>query len=308
MAFALKRNESVRKGIHRLSRKSLENAIDELRARDQLEAIHSVRKEIKKVRALLRLVRVEIGRNLYRKRSEPLREGANLLAAARDAHVKLVAVECLIDHFKSELSPRSFDTVRRALRRDCRKEISQFKKEGWARAVSALLEAEIGKLEGLPIKAKGWSAIGPGIQRTYAAGRQMQQLVRREASAENFHEWRKRVKDLWYYSQLLEPIWPEQMSAVAQELEKLGEYLGDDHDLHLLKLTVAEKPMAAGAEKEVEALVGLIDLRQAALRDAALTRARRFFADKPTVFCARLRQYWKVWRGLKKETVGGRRS
>ena len=40
---------------------------------------------------------------------------------------------------------------------------------------------------------------------------------------EDFHRWRKRVKDLWYHVSLLARAWPEQMEALAKELKTLSD-------------------------------------------------------------------------------------
>ena len=40
---------------------------------------------------------------------------------------------------------------------------------------------------------------------------------------EDFHRWRKRVKDLWYHVSLLERARPEQMEALAKELKTLSD-------------------------------------------------------------------------------------
>src|SRR5262249_36869214 len=64
MAFALKADESAAKGVKRLVRKQIRNAIESLTkpaGAKQEEAVHDARKRFKKVRALLRLVRPELG-------------------------------------------------------------------------------------------------------------------------------------------------------------------------------------------------------------------------------------------------------
>ncbi|MGH7972567.1 MAG: CHAD domain-containing protein [Limisphaerales bacterium] len=113
---------------------------------------------------------------------------------------------------------------------------------------------------------------------------------------EHFHEWRKRVKDLYYQIGLLCPIWPEQMTAVAAELKYLSERLGDDHDLFLLLEPDTFKSLAKQARAEAEALRGLINERQKELRARALAMGARFYQEKPRLFCQRLGQYWKRWR------------
>src|SRR6266567_8833517 len=68
MAYRLERDESVPQALRRIAREQLASAADELgkRGSKRAEGIHEARKSIKKVRAVLRLVRQELG-NTYRK-------------------------------------------------------------------------------------------------------------------------------------------------------------------------------------------------------------------------------------------------
>ena len=296
MAFKFKKKESVAKAVRRLCNDCVEEALKGFQERDKLEGVHSARKEIKKLRALMRLVRKEIGEGLYRKRTEALREAAQCLAAPRDAQVKLQTMEALVAHFKGQVSAHSVDKMRQMLKQKCREEAAAFPNKEPARMAKRILRKQLAKFESLPIHGKGWSVIGPGVKQSYSAGRRAYEVARETPSAENFHDWRKRAKDLWYYIQLLEPIWPEQMCAVSRELDELGEFLGDDHDLDMLKLIVGKKSICPEFEKEAELLTGLIDSRQQILRTSALVLGKRFYAEKPSIFCKRLRQYWKTWR------------
>ena len=122
MAFEFKKRESVRKAVGRLGRKGIEKALCSLDHCDRLEAVHNVRKDIKQLRALLRLVHRAMPRSEYRRHSGTLRKAAGHLAAARDAHVKLNALRNLIDHFQRELAPRSFKKIKAILAADCRKQ------------------------------------------------------------------------------------------------------------------------------------------------------------------------------------------
>ena len=56
-----------------------------------------------------------------------------------------------------------------------------------------------------------------------------------ETIKENVHEWRKRVKDLWYSMRILHNLWPEIMSPMVELLQKLSDFLGEANDLFLLK-------------------------------------------------------------------------
>ena len=63
MAYRLKRKETVVDGIRRIAHQQLARAAAELvdESLEPAAQIHQVRKRLKKLRALLRLVRVDIG-------------------------------------------------------------------------------------------------------------------------------------------------------------------------------------------------------------------------------------------------------
>jgi hypothetical protein len=118
-------------------------------------------------------------------------------------------------------------------------------------------------------------------------------------SPEHFHEWRKRVKDLWYQVHLLRPVWPEQLDALAEQLKGLSEFLGDDHDLYLLGQVVDG---ASRKPPEADNLRRLIAQREHELRMNALEAGAELYGEKPSAFCERLASYWQTWRKGKERT------
>ena len=228
MAFEFKRNQSVTKGLRRLARAQVEEALQALRNHDRLQAVHDVRKTIKKLRSLLRLVRSGLGGSAYRGANAPLRECARLLSRPRDFHVKFDAFTELVHNFDAELASRPFPKTRQVLADDCRRAEREFQRQKTALRARTLLQRFARQAESLKLKPSGWRALAPGIKRTYRAARRAHRLVLREGTAENFHEWRKQTKTLLYQVQLLCPIWPEQMCAAKAELKHLGQLLGDD--------------------------------------------------------------------------------
>ncbi len=108
---------------------------------------------------------------------------------------------------------------------------------------------------------------------------------------EELHEWRKRVKDLWYHHTLLRPLWPPVMLAVGDEAHELSEQLGVDHDLAVL-LDWARRHSHASPE-----LAAAVDGRRAVLQADALALGRRLYADKPSAFTARIEAWWEAAPG-----------
>ena len=290
------------KAVRRLGCERMSNAIEGLESGPRAEGIHDARKEIKRTRALLRLVRTGISRTDYRRVITTLREAANHLAPSRDAAVREQTLERLAQDpaGKSRFSPDDLRGVRTALEQVAIEEAARFDRSGLAEVTKPLLHDVACQFERLEVKGKGFEVLGPGIQSVYTRGRSAYQVALEDPSPENLHEWRKRAKDLWYQLSLLEPMAPTRLEAMTGELDKLGEFLGDDHDLFML-LEGAEAHCAVdGSARELEALTALVEQRHEELRRAALALGARLYSNKPAAFCDQLEALWKAWRSRKK--------
>jgi CHAD domain-containing protein len=102
------------------------------------------------------------------------------------------------------------------------------------------------------------------------------------------------VKDLTYLVALLEPLWPPVLLGMHETLKRLGDRLGEDRDLALLRDALAKESFLL--PDELALLQAAIAARRALLRTKALPLARRLFAERPRRFTARLGAYWKAWR------------
>jgi len=293
MAFCFKRKEPLSKAIPRLGCERVEDAIECLKDCARGEAIHCARKDIKKVRAVLRLVRCDIKRKEFRLVTQLLKKAAKRLAGPRDAFVGVITIRGLTSHFKGQLAEGALRHIRVEFRKALKAEMKRFTKG--KSAVARELRQALKAVERIHVTEKGWKALGPGLESSYDTVRCAYQIALKDSSAENLHEWRKRAKDLWYQVTLLRRIWREQIDATAAELELLGEHLGDYHDLVMLGQAADQKCNGKRHPKEAETLNGLIQERQRELRTAALALGGRFFAEKPSAFCNRLAQYWKIW-------------
>ena len=289
MPIRFKKSESATKAVKRVYRERVRAALGRLRKCPRSAAVHGVRKEIKKLRALFRLVREHIGRGVYRKHAKALREVAASLTTPRDARVRLKAFEKLAGR-----GSRRFVGVEKALRKNWRQETRRFLDDDSVALTNRILRKTNRRIGDIKIKPAGWAAIEPGLRRSYQRGRDAFEFVRRKPHGKYFHEWRKHVKDLWYYFRLLHPAWSAEMRTMTSDLELLGEQLGDDHDLVLLQQFAATH--CVGLAGEVEALNRLIESRQKQLRAAALKLGLRLYAITPTVICRRLEKEWNLWR------------
>jgi CHAD domain-containing protein len=234
MPFQFKRREPVAKAVRRMCSERIEDALETLKDSDHPGAVHSVRKEIKKLRAIFRLMRGEIGKNVYRRNNQALRAAAGHLTAIRDAHVKLDAFEGLVNHFRRKLPARPFPEIKKALQENCREQERKFLKSHSKLSVGNILRELKASASGLKTDSQGWAAIKPGLKKSYCRGQEAFAAAKKDGSPEHLHEWRKRVKDIWFHLRLLGRTWPKELNAATDDLERLGELLGDDHDLVML--------------------------------------------------------------------------
>lgn len=301
MAFHLKRKESVPKGARRIALDQLDRAHDELTdpELDHGGAVHQARKRFKKIRAILRLVRPVLGKSRYRRHNRTFRDLGRALSGPRDAEVMVETLDKLLGSGAHEPAPPVFTGLRAHLeaRRDAWKAERKGELEARMGEVEQALATTRPALERLPLGARGYDAVAPGLKRAYKRGRKALARAVDAPGDERFHELRKRVKDHWYHTRLLKKVWPDAMTCRAHLLKDLSDLLGDDHDLAVFRITLADAPAGALTTGERERLERLVVARQAQLRERAVPLARRVYAEKPRHHTRRISGYWTVWKG-----------
>ena len=299
MEYRLQQSESVPEGVRRMAAGQLDRALDYLGCQDgeRDKHIHEARKATKRLRALVRLVRGDLGDEGYALENQCYRAAGQRLSELRDATVLVETLDRLVASLGQDAPKSRFARVRIWLveRRD--RAYSQVDSNNRAvqEAIAALAPAR-DRLEHWHLQRPGWGGIRVGLQRIYARGRRDFAAAYALPSDEAFHDWRKQVKYLWYHTQILENIWPSVMQALAEELDQLGELLGQDHDLAVLRTTVLAEFPRAGATATLMAL----ERRIGAVRARKLARARllaeRLYVERPREFTRRLGGYWRAWQ------------
>ena len=133
------------------------------------------------------------------------------------------------------------------------------------------------------------------LKRVYARSYKDLAKAISKPTAENFHEWRKRVKYLRYHLQVINPIWKDLVQTWVEQTHELSDYLGEDHDLAVLKKFVSSQPKRFDRDRELDFLIPPIEHRQKELRTAAISLGKKNYTEKPKNFVRRLGNYWQVW-------------
>jgi CHAD domain-containing protein len=298
MPYRLKAHEEPAQGIKRIVCEQIDEAIQTLTDHevDRHIGVHQARKCFKKIRGVLRLVRAELG-DVFRTENNWFRDIGRELSHVRDAEALLETFDKLRRTFAEQLRPHALRAIRKGLvqRRQTIADEQVDVDKRVESIVAALGEAKQ-RVRSWPLFLQTHAALDTGLQQTYRRGRRAREVAYRDPTPENFHEWRKRVKDHWYHLRILEAVWPEVIGGYRDALKHLSDLLGDDHDLVVFRQTLRDHPKTFGADRDIQLLLGLIDRRQAELQTQAETLGQRVFAEKPSRFCARLQQYVEAWQ------------
>jgi CHAD domain-containing protein len=296
-AYRLRPGERVPDGIRRVARGRLGDAhdgLDSARGRKLGEAVHGARKDLKRLRAALRLSRDAIGEETYERENTAFRMAGRRLSGARDAQVLVETLDALSDRFTDELAPGVADGLRSQLSAEHERALQALRDDDTlvARTVGELDEART-RTAAWTFADDGFAALEPGLRRIYRRGRRSVRTAEREPTDENLHEARKRVKDLWHATQLLRPAAPKKLKRLSKRAHGLADLLGDDHDLAVLRERIRANPQCFADEAAQQALLAVVDRRRRALQRRAFKLGREIYAQKPKRFVAAVRRGWR---------------
>jgi len=297
LAYFFKPDESTHAAVRRIAAEELDLAIDQLEGRAESnrdEAIHEARKSVKKVRGILRLMRLELGAT-YALENQRLRAASNKLSDFRDAGAMLEIFDRIRDRHREEWGNRP-------ILNSLRCGLLQAKARYESGSMPEVLLAVADELRNIrddvtnwPLQNDGFTAIAPGVELTYRAGRQSMRRALREPSAQNYHDWRKRVKDHWYHVRLIGRVCGDGLAFYQKNLKDLEADLGDDHNLTVLRQKICSEPGVIGRATDVGFFLNSVENDQSRLRSEAALLGQHVYEDSPKVLVGELRGLWDAW-------------
>lgn len=158
-ALSLKPDESLRAGLLRVVDRLVQSAADRsvLPTRNRSEDVHTVRTTIKRLRAILRLIRPAISKTVFEREDSRLRQAARRLSLARDTQVARQTLSALPVPNKHE--QEAVAAVLAGLEADAEPQTGI---DEAMRKVAADLEQTRRSLHRLQLGGE-WNAIEPGL-------------------------------------------------------------------------------------------------------------------------------------------------
>ena len=304
VSFELKEKEFLTKAAKRCLKEEADAALHFLKeaqkskkTSEQDDLIHEIRKSLKKVRAVLRLIRSEIGEAVYKNENTLIRDAGRKISKIRDSHVLVETLVGLGKENKEIKRVKAYKNIHDHLLRSrnaARHEI--FLNPDVLKSVcSAICEFKV-RVEKWKLPRNNWGSIQTNVRDIYKAGRKALKAAMKDPSVEKLHELRKQVKYLRHILEVFEPVWPALLKNVEKETHRLADLLGEDHDLAILKQTVLDQVKECDLGPQSRVLSRQIEPKRKALETKAISLAKRVYTDRPKEFVNQLKSYWAVWQ------------
>lgn len=302
MTYRFKLQEPVGEGVRRIGLEQIGIAEAKLASKgDATTAIHDARRCLKRLRALLRLIRPGIEEAIYRREVEHLAATGRLLSRARD----LAVMHQTLDQLEGRFGPLPNGATERLCRllADGRGSSRRSDAAGRRQAVQRMSHART-LFESKATAAVRLGHLVDGLGRVYRKARKAFRHAYLEPSDDTFHAWRKQVQLHWRHMLLLSRGWPEVLSARAGEAKELSQLLGEDHDYSILVTHAGKADAAFLRPGDISSLSALCRARQAEIRSQAHPRGERLFAEPARNLEHRVALYWTSAQELATLTPG----
>jgi CHAD domain-containing protein len=273
------------------------------RAADPAELVHEARKAIKRMRALARLLRDELGEREFSRVNSSLRSAGRRLGGARDADVRLATLRELIErHPHALVPPRGPSNGNEPRHEGIRRLEEELQRECLNNSRPSDIDEVLADIAAMREQLARWSLVdidfdtlSPGLRRVYCEGRRRYARCLRGherghgPDEQDVHDWRKRVKSLYYALDMLGAKNAKGARRSARHADRLGDLLGSEHDLWMLCAYVEEHPEAFGTDMaSKDELLKRIEQRRRHLRKRALSLGARLYKRKPGRFTRRI--------------------
>lgn len=294
MPYRFRRKETAANGVRRIIREQVAAIISLLadHGNNVANRIHEARRHLKRVRSLLRLVSAAADEKAVAHEDKILRFAAKRLSRSRDAEVCLATFEALASHHKSAAN----DGIRVLLRERSDRAHQTAATPAQLLAIATTVRESGHRLAGIAFSADDWQLISTGLEDAYRDARKMRKLAGKKAGDKELHAWRKRIKRLFFQLDLIRDFLGKSQRRVVKCLDKLGDVLGEHHDLDLLAVCFRDLAAHGIAQDDSSSAEKLASKRRKKLKKCISKLAKDSFDLGTKSFMAKVKEGWKARR------------
>ena len=294
MAFRIDPGASIPESVRAAGKEQIDNIFTKFLSKSKKgSAAHETRKAMKRLRALLHLVKPAMSKSDFERDQARLKDIAKLMSGVRDIQAMLETLAKLEEWEPAITANPVTGAVRDRL---VEKRMAAEKKMSGAALVKArkLLREARTAFSDIDLKADDFSPLAATIEADYRKARHAFHHAYELGEDEAFHEWRKYVQRHWRQLVLVASVWPKTIRPHIALARDLSEILGEDHDLYVLSEFLKTEAKDLGEEEALDALLAACRRRQEELRRKAHGFGARLLAEKPASLAGRLKTYWET--------------
>jgi NhaA family Na+:H+ antiporter len=296
VGYRLEPGQPITHEVRRIAARQIELAIEGLTntgTGEHDDSVHTARRHIKKVRALIRLVRPAMGRR-SRSVTAVLRVVSQLLAPIADGQATVDTLARVATRHGSHLPSDVAATVCAWLvRRESMAYEDAALCDTFETAVG-LLRASRDAVDDWHLRTKGFHAVGCGLKRTARAGARAMARAKATSRSGDYHAWRQRVKDQWLQVRLLQARCGGGLALDERRLEALDGYLGECHNCAILREVLTADSMLS--HDDAARCLRAVRRHERQLRRCARRLGKAIYHETPNAFVTRVRRLWRRTR------------
>ncbi|MBS1813128.1 MAG: CHAD domain-containing protein [Acidobacteria bacterium] len=246
-------------------------------------AIHETRRCLKRLRAVLRLVKAGLKSKVYVRSNRYFRDQGRLLSALRDATVMQTTLAKLRKQSARALPASSWKMLRQ--------ELAAHSQTNNKKKVMATVAAQLGiardLIENWNLELADETQLRRALRKTYRNNKRAMKQALAAPTVKNWHEWRKQINHLRYQLTILRDLKLISARDFLGDCKALAQILGLNNDLAVLShhLPPPEKP---GTQPIVQQL---IQTEQSTFTNDATRLGQQLYKQTPKAFLNRI---WPV--------------
>jgi hypothetical protein len=288
--------------VRRIVLRQLETAISELHTvgdPQSDDAVHDARRRVKKIRAIIRLVRPVLDK-AYRSVDRDLSTVSRLLAPVADGRGILETLDQLAHRYGRSFSKQAMAAARAGVLRNGARADREAQVRGVLKVAAGTLRSDRDRVKHWRLRTDGFGSVAPGLEESYRRARRILLASWSKPKPAHFHTWRRYVKNHWFHVRLLEGRCGYHLVAYERRIEALDGVLGEYHNLALLReVLVADTSLSRDERAQCLRVVARY---QRLLRRHAGILGARIYMERPRRFVRRVRSLWRHESGSDRDT------
>jgi CHAD domain-containing protein len=245
---------------------------------DRVKAVHEFRKSVRRARALVSLIRHAMPKREYRKLRQQLSSAARPTSGLRDHDVFPDVLRGV------EVPDKLMTAAERAQARLAEATHATDSVEVVLREGAERVSEIPPRFESAVPSDLDWKSVERGLRRSYKSARDALAAARKSRSVDDFHDWRKRTKELNYQLELLTfrvggriRLWRRALSAFATHLGAVTDRMNLARHLRKSSKKKSGRRLAKAVRKEGKRMLA-----------RALDEGTELFEERPKVFARNL--------------------